>query len=444
MRLVLLLLVSLAFSAVLSIAACGPVQADCSPQNCDGCCSDTGRCQLGQQAAACGTSGQACTSCNAAQMCQAGACVPFSGTDGGCNGCRDAQGTCHAGQSEMRCGSGGAQCVSCAGGESCQGGACVQGGCKTEGAQCILNGECCTNLCSPAGTCAPRPDAGVDGGEDDGGLDAGEDAGHDGGLDAGGVDAGPACTIDPCMPSPGPATANCACVQSVCAQDPFCCNTQWDSICSDTAGAMCSECGGGGDGGSCLPDGWGCQQNSDCCGKVCDPSQGVCGSGASDGGPTCLPEGSGCFQHSDCCNNICDPSLGFCWSGGGTDGGMCKPDGFACQQDPDCCNFSCLNGVCDSGSAPVTCGKLGTTCATPNDCCSATCDQGACVPNPNGGAVSCGAVTNICVVSGGPASPPSCDPCVQSICNYDPYCCSGSWDSLCANEAAFDCDGRCP
>jgi len=38
---------------------------------------------------------------------------------------------------------------------------------------------------------------------------------------------------------------------------------------------------------------------------------------------------------------------------------------------------------------------------------------------------------------------PSCDPCVESICTVDPYCCSTSWDSICVGEVSSVCNESC-
>ena len=44
----------------------------------------------------------------------------------------------------------------------------------------------------------------------------------------------------------------------------------------------------------------------------------------------------------------------------------------------------------------------------------------------------------------GPAmSQPSCDPCVESICGADPYCCSTYWDSICVGEVTSVCNETC-
>jgi hypothetical protein len=63
------------------------------------------------------------------------------------------------------------------------------------------------------------------------------------------------------------------CEATVCAADPFCCDTAWDSICNGEAMTLCTCCGGGdGGGGGCNcctgGDGLGCNDDT-CEGIVC-------------------------------------------------------------------------------------------------------------------------------------------------------------------------------
>jgi hypothetical protein len=43
----------------------------------------------------------------------------------------------------------------------------------------------------------------------------------------------------------------------------------------------------------------------------------------------------------------------------------------------------------------------------------------------------------------GGALDPSCDPCVDTICSVDPFCCDTEWDSLCVEEVASECGASC-
>jgi hypothetical protein len=72
----------------------------------------------------------------------------------------------------------------------------------------------------------------------------------------------------------------------------------------------------------------------------------------------------------------------------------------------------CGDGVCDPSEA--------ATC--PADC-PVVCDHPVCD-------------------TGGPLGA-SCDSCTASVCAMDPFCCTGSWDGQCANEASGLCGACC-
>jgi hypothetical protein len=54
---------------------------------------------------------------------------------------------------------------------------------------------------------------------------------------------------DCCVANGTPACSDAECCNLICGQDPFCCDTSWDSICANAAVAQCGVCGGGGGGG---------------------------------------------------------------------------------------------------------------------------------------------------------------------------------------------------
>lgn len=73
-------LTAVAVVSLTMMTACGGGRPDCSSSNCAGCCDSAGVCQGGSLQNACGASGQACTTCEPNQLCQAGVC---QGTGGG-------------------------------------------------------------------------------------------------------------------------------------------------------------------------------------------------------------------------------------------------------------------------------------------------------------------------------------------------------------------------
>lgn len=230
-------------------------------------------------------------------------------------------------------------------------------------------------------------------------------------MDAGGTDGGS---------DGGPLPDGGVCKEEgvLCSQHQDCCL----GVCSPMLGFCWAGLGGDG-GGTCRPDFDPCTQHGDCCNGFCSPLSGLCWAGGSDGGPGCFMDFTPCSQNAQCCGNFCEPRFGLCWSGGGFDGGF------------------------DGGSGnPLQCGAEAMACTSGDDCCSATCVDGSCAANPNGGQVACGAITDLCRPSDtgtDPASPDSCDPCVEAICLGDPWCCQNDWDGACVQAAAQGC-GRCP
>ncbi|MDA1263024.1 MAG: hypothetical protein O3B75_09040 [Planctomycetota bacterium] len=70
--------------------------------------------------------------------------------------------------------------------------------------------------------------------------------GNDGGDCDGGGGGGCGTGGDCCVSNPG--TTGCLeadCCTTVCAADPWCCETEWDQICADQAVVICTSCGAG-------------------------------------------------------------------------------------------------------------------------------------------------------------------------------------------------------
>lgn len=233
-----------------------------------------------------------------------------------------------------------------------------------------------------------------------------------------------------------------ACCNTVCDADPFCCNTEWDGICADRAFIECGNCGGAGAGDCVVANGTPGCNNSACCEAVCigDPFccntewDSLCAGDARGlaacAGACCLPAGTclnavtsddclsqgGVFQGVGvgCAQVICPhpacPGEGNCFLNNGSPG---------CE-DEDCCNL-----VCDAD--PFCC----------NNAWDAACATGAlslCVSNCPG-AGSCFASH----------AGTGCDDavCCGTVCLVDPFCCNTSWDSQCAAEATQMCVGAC-
>lgn len=141
------------------------------------------------------------------------------------------------------------------------------------------------------------------------------------------------------------------CCTLVCAVDPFCCNTAWDFTCSQEATLWCSSCGGvlscGNSPNSCCVatiTGTPFCSDGTCCTTVCgvDPYccntqwDGICADEAGDLCSSCFACGNGT---QDCCGPGTNP---YC-----ADADCCAT---VCAQDPYCCNTR-WDGICANEAA---------------------------------------------------------------------------------------------
>jgi hypothetical protein len=205
-----------------------------------------------------------------------------------------------------------------------------------------------------------------------------------------------------CFTPGSPGCADVSCCDAVCAIDPFCCDTAWDSTCVGEASSLCNGCG--------------------------DPSAGAC----------CVPHATPFCDDRTCCDLVC------------------AFDPFCCDTEWDaiCAGETLLFPACGC----VPCAVSNETCfavhATPgcNDptCCSQVCsaDPSCCDTSWD---VSCkDAANTLCggcgSLSGGSCfcdhANPGCDDstCCRVVCEVDPFCCESAWDGICASEANTLCD----
>lgn len=202
--------------------------------------------------------------------------------------------------------------------------------------------------------------------------------------------AGPSC-----QPHPGQASSDLACCEAVCEQDSYCCDTEWDATCVDLARTVPScgctyECGDTCAGSCCRAHDNGACDDPDCCAVVCAQDSYCCDviwdsvcastarslcSGKDDACPLppcgsdllpscCVVSAVPHCNNESCCNQVCaiDP---FCcdvqWDltcvnraieipGCGCDGPNCgDPDAGSCFQvhsDPFCDEAGCCQTVC--------------------------------------------------------------------------------------------------
>ncbi len=206
------------------------------------------------------------------------------------------------------------------------------------------------------------------------------------------ADCGCTALGDCCAPQGGAGCVDAGCQDCVCANDPFCCNTQWDEQCVGTAVDVC--------GFFCN-----CPAPTACC----DPS-GTC---TMEIPGVCTANGGVSVAGADCTDANGDNIADACFDK--TAWACCMPDGSCAMQLPADC--AAAGGIASPGA----------------DCTDA---------DGNGAADVCEAGFGGCCDANGS---PGCDDftCTDCVCGLDPFCCDTEWDATCATEANQDCINEC-
>lgn len=319
--------------------------ADCGPSTCDGCCSSGACISLSQTSAEnCGSGGEACDACLAGQSCSAGSCG-----GSGCNATSCPTGCCSSGaciqranQSTSQCGNNGAGCVACSAGQTCGGGSC-QNACGNIGQACCGGNICFTGQCN-GGNCTGSGTGGGSGGGTGGGTGGGGGTTATKGI-------GDACT------------AGSECISGTCSGGRFTggyCTQPCTTNANCPAGAACGNDPNDSSGftKSCLKTCATAPTNPGTCrtGYVCDKQPSVDGES-----PVCTPA---CVS-GQCSTNTCD-SRGFC----------CGTAGFACCNNSVCnAGTACVSGYCQPQAPPdAGTGFVGDPCTSSSQCTGNFCE----------------------------------------------------------------------
>jgi hypothetical protein len=222
---------------------------NCSGKSCgaDGCGGSCGSCASGQ-------------TCSSSGTCVAGCTPSCGGKTCGSDGCGGSCGTCATGSTCSATGT----CVSSGGGGSCSHPICSSGGHLTSGCDpcatkiCAADSYCCStawdsicvgevsSICGQSctgggGGCTPNcsgKTCGSDGcGGTCGSCASGQTCSSAGTCTGGG--GGGSCSHSDCSQGTKLVSGCNSCVTSICAKDPYCCSTKWDSICVGEVGSIC-------------------------------------------------------------------------------------------------------------------------------------------------------------------------------------------------------------
>lgn len=159
------------------------------------------------------------------------------------------------------------------------------------------------------------------------------------GQSSGGPGTG-TCDHDVCSTG-GPLNSTCgACAAEVCKNDAFCCNSSWDSLCVSAVDKYCAAgCGGGSTGCAHDPCTTGAALSplcSTCVQAVCDQDGFCCNTQSGSWDQICVDKASQTSACSSSCGGGCAHSE--CSTGGPLVSG-CSPCATAvCSIDPYCCS----------------------------------------------------------------------------------------------------------
>ena len=256
---------------------------------------------------------------------------------------------------------------------------------------------------------------------------------------------------DCCVPGEYLGCEDTGCTDAVCAIDPFCCDTQWDGICAGEATDLCEVCGGPPTGGCCDPhDSAGCDDPT-CESLVCtdDPFccdtqwDDVCSASALGLCEVCfVPPTSGC----------CEPHDGVGCDDAACEASICDADAFCCdtQWDAICADAAAETCVVCTGPPAGSCCEANTAggagcvdatceaqiCAEDSFCCDNSWD-GICADAALALCAVCADAGDCCETNEGPGCGDA--ECMSTVCSADPFCCESQWDDLCASSALELC-----
>lgn len=249
-------------------------------------------------------------------------------------------------------------------------------------------------------------------------CDPGENAGNCF-VDCGGV----ACAHGVCQWSDTPLESGCdPCVTLVCNQNNNCCTDKWDGQCIGLANQLCNNacCGDGQcvaeQCDQCLSDCGSCPPAPTCPHTVCFGSDNAEPLNTTDCYDPCISEV--CAVIDGDTDNCCNPEPPV-WSAECTAKAKQICGEYACIKDVCAAMPSCCTG--NWTSACVNQAVMTASCSTSCDCAHSPCQNG-----PNDTPLELG-----------------CNPCVDAICEADPYCCNTDWDGICVGEVGTLCGVNC-
>ena len=268
---------------------------------------------------------------------------------------------------------------------------------------------------------------------------------------------------DCCAEHAGLGCGEDACMDTVCGADPFCCEAGWDSLCLEAAIAACAACAQPGCGADAD-----CDDGDWCTADTCDPATGECLTEAipdCGAGDCCGEHGGLACEDAACADLVCGADPFCCQTTWDAACAAAAGDGCevcSCAGDADCDDGDwCTSEFCDVGTGACVVDAVEGCGAGP--CCEASADIGcedpACMETVCGGdPFCCEATWDIVCADAAIAACAACAPapgdccqagevggcedlaCQSLLCDADPFCCNGTWDQICADQANEVCE----
>jgi len=241
-----------------------------------------------------------------------------------------------------------------------------------------------------------------------------------------------------------------SCVDLICAQDAFCCATDWDNLCVNEVGTICKKPCSSGSG------------ETDCANQKDDDNDGKIDCVDSDCATAFVckttPHETNCSDgvdnnnngKTDCADDHCTSSADCApCAHGPCELGTANPKACdacvtkVCKVNPSCCSIA-WDAVC-VGVAVSTCG---TKCDKEIGCGNGVDDdmdgKTDCTdPDCDTDEVLCPKPCTHDTCATGAALKKNCSSCASAVCGADPFCCNKSWDGYCVTLAALQCSAGC-
>ena len=242
----------------------------------------------------------------------------------------------------------------------------------------------------------------------------------------GGCNVPPGGTSNCCVANGGIGCDDAACQDLVCAQDPFCCSAAWDGICAGEAATLCPAL---------------CPPGVPSYGTI-TPGTPTCGNFWADGSVRDTDWYSFTVGGAASVSVTLNVASNFPTVLGFLDD-LCPPTIIVLQAQ-DACPATVTACLAPGNYTVFVAANAfsGLPCGT--EACGA--DLNAYVATVTIGgecsAAACGNSDNDCFAAS-PTGTPFCSDadCCNTVCAIDPFCCSVSWDGICAGEAASFCGG---